>query len=64
MTANPIRIDRRQGLWLGVCQGVADWSGVPVGLVRTLLLLVTIFSLGLPAVIAYALIGYLGQPTR
>lgn len=56
-----IRIDRRRGQWLGVCQGVADWSGLPVGLLRALLLLVTLFSLGLPGVLVYMLVGYLGQ---
>jgi phage shock protein C len=61
MTANPIIIDRRRGMWLGVCRGFADWSGVPVGLLRALLVLVTLCSLGLPAIIAYMLIGYLGQ---
>lgn len=64
MTAHPIVINRHRGLWLGVCRGVADWSGVPVGLVRALLLVGTLFSLGLPAVIAYLLIGYLGQEAR
>jgi phage shock protein C len=61
VTANRIVIDRRQGMWLGVCQGFADWSGVPAGVLRALLLLVTVCSLGLPGVIAYMLVGYLGQ---
>ncbi|HET8612578.1 MAG TPA: PspC domain-containing protein [Sphingomonas sp.] len=52
-------IDRHRGLWLGVCQGLADFSGLPVGLVRLIVVLATIFSLGLPGVIAYMLIGWL-----
>jgi len=56
-------IDRHRGLWLGVCQGLADFSGLPVGLVRLIVVLATIFSLGLPGVIAYMLIGWLaGEP--
>jgi phage shock protein C len=52
-------IDRHRGLWLGVCRGVADYSGLPVGLVRLALLILTIVSFGIPGVIAYVLIGWL-----
>ena len=57
--SNRFVIDRRRGLWLGVCRGVADYTGLPVGLVRLLLLMLTIVSFGLPGVIAYVLIGWL-----
>lgn len=57
--ANRLVIDRRRGLWLGVCRGLADYTGVPVGVVRIALLILTIVSLGIPGVIAYALVGWL-----
>jgi|UPI0003B3BB99 phage shock protein C len=57
--SNRFVIDRRQGLWLGVCRGFADWSGTDVGLVRAALVLLTILGLGLPGIIAYVLIGWL-----
>ncbi len=52
-------IDRRRGMWLGVCQGAADFSGVNVTLVRLALVLLTVFSAGFPALVAYVLIGWL-----
>jgi phage shock protein C len=52
-------IDRRRGMWLGVCRGLADWSGTDVGLIRLAVVLLTILGLGLPGVIAYFLIGWL-----
>jgi phage shock protein C len=52
-------IDRRRGLWLGVCRGFADWTGTDAGLVRVALVLLTILGLGLPAIVAYVLIGWL-----
>jgi phage shock protein PspC (stress-responsive transcriptional regulator) len=57
--SNRFVIDRRRGLWLGVCRGFADYSGLPVGLVRLALLALTVISFGLPGVIFYILIGWL-----
>jgi phage shock protein PspC (stress-responsive transcriptional regulator) len=51
-------IDRRQGAWLGVCQGFADYAGAPVGLVRLGTVFLTIAGLGLPGVLAYAATGW------
>ncbi len=52
-------IDRRRGMWLGVAQGAADYSGLNVTLVRLALVLLTVFSAGFPAIVAYVLIGWL-----
>jgi phage shock protein C len=57
--SNRFEIDRRRGLWLGVCRGFADWSGADVGLVRVALVALTLLGLGLPGIIAYVLIGWL-----
>lgn len=53
-------VDRHRGLWLGVCRGLADRSGAPVSLIRAGAILLTLAGLGIPGVIAYALIGLLG----
>jgi len=56
---NRLVIDRRRGMWLGVCQGMADFARVNVTLVRLALILLTVFSAGFPLIIAYALVGWL-----
>ncbi len=52
-------IDRRRGLWLGVCQGLADYTGTHVGLIRFATVFLTIAGLGLPGIVAYVLVGWL-----
>ncbi len=59
MSNNSFVIDRRRGMWLGVCRGVADYTGLPVGLVRLALIVLTIMSFGFPGLVAYILIGWL-----
>ena len=53
-------IDRDHGLWLGVCRGLADRTDAPVSLIRAGAVLLTVAGLGIPGVIAYALVGLLG----
>ena len=57
--SRPFTIDRRRGAWLGVCRGIADYSGAPVGLVRLGAIFLTLAGLGLPGILAYVLIGWL-----
>ncbi|MDB5736909.1 MAG: PspC domain protein [Sphingomonas bacterium] len=52
-------IDRRRGKWLGVCQGLADYSGLNAGLIRFAFIIATIAGAGLPGIVAYVLIGWL-----
>jgi phage shock protein C len=56
---NRLIIDRRRGMWLGVCRGLADYSGVNVGLVRIGAVFLTVAGLGLPGLLAYVVIGWL-----
>jgi phage shock protein C len=56
---NHLVIDRRRGVWLGVCRGVADYAGLDVTLLRLLVVLLTVLGAGLPAVVAYVLTGWL-----
>lgn len=56
---NRLVIDRRRGQWLGVCQGLAEYSGAPVLAVRLGVVFLTLMGLGLPGIVAYVLIGWL-----
>jgi phage shock protein C len=51
-------VDRRQGLWLGVCRGFADYARVDPLLVRLGVVFLTVAGLGLPGVLAYVGIGW------
>lgn len=55
----PLVIDRRRGMWMGVCQGLADYSDTPVLLVRLGVVFLTLMGLGLPGVLAYCVIGWI-----
>lgn len=59
MMNNRFVIDRRRGTWLGVCQAMADFSGINVTLVRLAMVLLTVFSAGFPLLVAYVLVGWL-----
>jgi phage shock protein C len=56
MSAQRPRLLRaRDGAWMaGIAQGMADWSGVPVALVR-LLWLIALLPGGVPGVLLYLL---------
>jgi len=57
--SNRFVIDRRRGLLLGVCRGVADYTDLPVGLIRLVFLILTVVSFGFPGIVAYLLVGWL-----
>ena len=50
---NPLRRSRRHRLIAGVCGGIADWLGWDVTLVRVLFVLVSVFSVAFPGILAY-----------
>ncbi len=53
----------RRGMLFGVLEGIANWSGLPVGLLR-IVFVILLFSVGfIPMTIAY-LIAALLLPTR
>ena len=43
----------RRGLIFGVCQGLADWKELSVGMLRLILIIVFLFTGGIFVVIAY-----------
>ena len=52
----------RRGLILGVCQGLSNWSGLSVGLIR-ILALIALFSSGVfPGAFIYLLLAIILPP--
>jgi phage shock protein C len=50
--------DKRNGKWLGVCAGIADYTGVDVTLVRIGMILITLLGSG-SLLLAYLLTGWI-----
>ena len=54
-------LDKRDGKWLGVCAGIADYTGIEVLWVRVAMVLMT-FAGGFPwTLIGYGLVAWMGQ---
>lgn len=54
-------LDKRNGKFMGVCSGLADYTGVDPLLVRVGTVLLTVFALGPIALVAYLLIGWIAD---
>jgi phage shock protein C len=54
-------LDKRNRKWLGVCAGIADYTGVDVMLIRVGLVLVTCIGGGPWTIIAYFLINWMAN---
>ncbi|MDB5663361.1 MAG: phage shock protein PspC [Sphingomonas bacterium] len=54
-------LDKREGKAMGVCAGLADYTGIDVILVRVGVVLLTIFALGPVALVAYLVLGWLAK---
>ncbi len=54
-------LDKRNGKWMGVCAGVADYTGLDVTFVRVATLLLTVFATGGVGAVAYVAIGLLAE---
>lgn len=53
---NPLRRSRQHRLIGGVCGGIADWLGWDVTLVRVLFVIISIFSVAFPGILAYIIL--------
>jgi phage shock protein C len=51
-----LKLDKANGKLMGVCSGLANWSGMDVNLLRVIFVLATIFGVG-SAIIIYLAIG-------
>ena len=54
-------LDKRHGKIMGVCAGLADYTGVDVTLVRVGVVLLTVFALGPVSVVAYLVLGWVAN---
>ena len=55
--------DKANGKWLGVCSGIADYTGLDVSLVRIGVMLFTVFATSGGGLIAYLVVGWM-TPTK
>lgn len=53
---NKLRLDKPNGKIMGVCSGLANWSGIDANILRVIFVLATIFGVG-SAIIIYLAIG-------
>lgn len=57
----------RKGKILGLCQGIADWRDIPVSYIRWGVILVALFTTGIPVVLIYIVTSFildLAPPTN
>ncbi len=54
--SNPLYRSKKNRLLGGVCAGLAEWLGWDVTLVRVLYVLISIFSVAFPGIIAYIIL--------
>lgn len=54
-------LDKRHGKFMGVCAGIADYTGVDVTFVRVGVILLTVFATGGLGFFAYVALGILGN---
>ena len=47
----------KNGSWLGVCKGIAEWRDLPVDTVRLIVVLIAVFTAIVPCLIVYFIIG-------
>jgi len=62
--ANNIRkfhLDKRDGKWLGVCAGIADYTGIDATIVRVATVIGTILGSGL-LLVAYLIVALVAKP--
>lgn len=57
--------DTRNGRWMGVCAGIADYTGLDITLIRIATVLLTILGSGM-TIIAYLIAGWMApkKPTE
>ena len=54
-------LDKRNAKFMGVCSGIADYTGIDVTLVRVGVALLTVFATGGAGFLAYFLVAWLAE---
>ena len=52
----------RRGIIFGVCQGLADWKQLPVGMLRLILILVFLITGGIIVTVTYIVLAIVLSP--
>lgn len=60
---NAFRLNKRDNVLMGVCAGLADFTGLDLTLIRVLTVLLTLFGVG-TTIIVYLLVGLLAPSNR
>jgi phage shock protein C len=61
--SNAFRLNKSEGKIMGVCAGLADYSGIDLMLIRVLTVLLTLCGVG-STIILYLLIGLIAPSNR
>lgn len=61
--SNRFRLNKSQGKIMGVCAGLADYTGIDLMLIRVLTVLLTLCGVG-STVILYLLVGLIAPSNR
>ncbi len=60
---NAFRLNKSEGKIMGVCAGLADYTGIDLMLIRVLTVLLTVCGVG-STIILYLLVGLLAPSNR
>ena len=61
--SNSFRLNKSEGKIMGVCAGLADYSGIDLMLIRVLTVLLTLCGVG-STIILYLIIGLIAPSNR
>ena len=61
--SNSFRLNKSEGKIMGVCAGLADYSGIDLMLIRVLTVLLTLCGVG-STIILYLLVGMIAPSNR
>lgn len=61
--SNSFRLNKSEGKIMGVCAGLADYSGIDLMLIRVLTVLLTLAGVG-STIILYLLVGLIAPSNR
>lgn len=61
--SNSFRLNKSDGKIMGVCAGLADYSGIDLMLIRVLTVLLTLCGVG-TTIVLYLLVGLLAPSNR
>lgn len=49
----------KNGQWFGICQGIAEYRDLPVGVIRLIVIIITFSTAFIPCLLIYFLLGFI-----